>query len=80
LTYTFVNTGAAGNNLVDVAAPAGVIAGTFTLAGTVVVVSAATTIRLTKGTSILGDSVTLVSDGTNWYIESSTGIWAQQAP
>ncbi len=80
LWYTIVNTGAAGNNLVDVAITDGVISGTFTLAGTVVVVSVATTIRNTKGTSIKGDAVTLVSDGTGWFIQSSAGIWAQQAP
>ncbi len=80
LTYTFVNTGAADNNLVDISIADGVISGTFTLAASVVEVSVATTIRNTKTGSVKGDSVTLTSDGTGWFITASTGIWAQQAP
>lgn len=80
LTYTFVNTGAAGNNLIDIAIADGVISGTFTLAASVVAVSVATTIRNTKSSSIKGDSVTLTSDGTGWFVVASTGIWEQQAP
>ena len=80
LTYTFVNTGVADNNLVDIAIADGVISGTFTLAASVVEVSVATTIRNTKTGSVKGDSVTLVSDGIGWLITATTGIWAQQAP
>ena len=80
LFYTFVNTGADDNNLVDIAIADGVIAGTFTLAASVVVVSLATTIRNTKSGANKGDFVTLASDGVGWFIVASSGIWAQQAP
>jgi hypothetical protein len=34
----------------------------------------------TQGTSRIGDSITVVSDGVSaWYIESVTGTWAREA-
>ena len=80
LTYTFVNTGADDNNLIDIVVADGVIAGTFTLAASTVVVSVSTTIRNTKTGANKGDFVTLTSDGVGWFIVASSGIWAQQAP
>ena len=80
LTYTFVNTGAATNNNVIVHTTTNIIFGTFTLALTIVIASAENTLTNTAGTSVKGDSVTLVSDGTAWYIIGSTGIWAATAP
>lgn len=80
LTYTFVNTGAATNNNILVDSGTVEIFGTFTLAGTVVVADQETLLTNTQGTSVKGDSVTLVSDGTAWFIIASTGIWAATAP
>jgi len=80
LFYTFVNTGADDNNLIDIVINDGVIAGTFNEAAAVTVVSVATTIRNTKVGANKGDFVTLASDGVGWFIVASSGLWAQQAP
>ncbi|MFZ2950898.1 MAG: hypothetical protein WA003_15595 [Desulfuromonadaceae bacterium] len=77
---TFVNIGAAGNNLLTINPDnADQIFGTVTLAASVVAVagSAGDAVSNTKATTIRGDSMTLVGDGTDgWYITASTGIWA----
>lgn len=83
VTYTFVNTGADGNNLIDVD-PTGTgsgIHGTITLAASVVVLDGTDGdyVRNTKATSTTGDSITLVSNGADWFVTASTGIWASQA-
>lgn len=82
---TFVNTGAAGNNIVTVTpVAADGISGTFTLAASVVVDAGVVSksIMNTAATSQAGDSVTLIGTGvtgsTAWIVLSSTGIWAAQ--
>ncbi len=79
---TFVNIGAAGNNIITIAsAVADYIAGTLTLAATVVVKGTTTNKDLinTKTTSQVGDFARLVGDGIGgWYIIGSAGIWASE--
>ena len=79
---TFVNVGAAGNNNVRIDPDnADYIAGTFTLAASVVVkdTTDGNYIDNTKGTSKPGDSVTIVGNGVGgWFITASTGIWASE--
>tara|TARA_R100001463_G_scaffold11656_1_gene32464 strand:+ start:5743 stop:6141 length:399 start_codon:yes stop_codon:yes gene_type:complete len=82
LKFTFVNTGADGNNIITLSPQAtDSIWGTITLAGSVVDLGGVANKDLinTKGTAIKGDAVTLVSDGTDWYVTASTGIWAAEA-
>ena len=82
LKFTFVNTGADGNNIITLSPQStDGIWGTITLAGSVVDLGGVANKDLinTKGTAIKGDAVTLVSDGTDWYVTSSTGIWAAEA-
>lgn len=81
--FTFVNIGAAGNNIITIdPVTADGIAGTITLAATVVARpgTANTNLVNTKATALPGDSVKLIGtgvSGTNaWIIASSTGIWA----
>lgn len=81
--YTFINHGAAGNNIITVA-PQAVdgIAGTITLASSVVtrVGTVNTALVNTKATSTKGNAVTIIGTGVTgtgaWYIKESTGIWA----
>lgn len=80
--YTFVNSGADANNIITISPnSADAIWGTITLAGTVVDLGGVDDKDLinTKVTSIKGDSVELVCDGTDWYVQNSTGIWAAEA-
>lgn len=81
--FTFINIGAAGNNIITVSPDAADgIAGTITLASSVVtrVGTVDTDLVNTKATSTKGNSVKIVGTGTTgtgaWYIVSSTGIWA----
>jgi hypothetical protein len=83
LEFTFINTGAAGNNIITVApVAADGICGTITLASSVVtrVGTVNTTLVNTKATSTLGNSVKIVGTGATgtkaYVIVSSTGIWA----
>lgn len=83
LEYTFINDGAAGNNIITISPQAADgIAGTITLAASVVtrVGTVDTDLVNTKGTSTKGNSVKLVGTGIAgtgaYYIASSTGIWA----
>ena len=85
LKYTFINTGAAGNNIVTISpVAADGISGTITLAAAVVVDAGVVNKDLinTKATAKAGDSVTLIGTGvtgtTAWIIVSSTGIWAAE--
>lgn len=82
LKLTFVNTGADANNIITLS-PAATdgIWGTITLASSVVDLGGAANKDLinTKASAIKGDSVTLVSDGTDWYVTASTGIWAAES-
>ena len=82
LKFTFVNTGADGNNIITLSPQStDGIWGTITLAGSVVDLGGVANKDLinTKGTAIKGDSVTLVSDGTDWFVTASTGIWAAES-
>lgn len=86
LKYTFINTGAAGNNAVNISpVAADGISGTITLASSVVVDAGVVNKDLinTTGTSKAGDSVTIIGTGvtgvTAWIIVSSTGIWAAES-
>ena len=82
LKFTFVNTGADGNNIITLSPQStDGIWGTITLSGSVVDLGGVANKDLinTKGTAIKGDSVTLVSDGTDWFVTASTGIWAAES-
>ena len=81
--YTIINTGANANNIITISPQAADgIAGTITLAGTVVVRAGTVNVDLvdTKATSKVGDSVTIIGTGiagvSAWIIKGSTGIWA----
>ena len=83
--YTFINSGAAGNNIITISPQAADgISGTITLAATVVVDAGVVNKDLinTKATSKCGDTVTLIGTGnagtSAWIIASSTGIWAAE--
>ena len=83
--YTFINFGAAGNNIVTISpVAADGISGTITLAATVVVDAGVVDKDLinTNATSQCGDTVKLVGTGVTgtkaWIIVHSTGIWAAQ--
>ena len=83
LEYKFVNSGAAGNNIITVSPQAADgIAGTITLASSVVarVGTVDTDLVNTKATSKLGDSVSICGTGvagtSAYIIDGSTGIWA----
>ena len=82
LTYTFVNSGADGNNILTISpAAADAIHGTTGNAGAVVLsgVDDKDCIN-TKGTATTGDMITLVGDGvTGWFVLSSSGIWASES-
>lgn len=83
LDFTFINIGAAGNNIITISPQAADgIAGTITLASSVVtrVGTVDTDLVNTKATSTKGNSVRLIGTGVAgtgaYYIVSSTGIWA----
>lgn len=85
LEYTFINFGAAGNNILTISpVAADGISGTITLAATVVVDAGVVDKDLinTKATSQCGDTVKLLGTGVTgtkaWIIVHSTGIWAAQ--
>lgn len=86
LTFTVVNSGAAGNNIVKLSpiATEG-ITGTVTLASSVVVMDGTLNkaVQNTKATSNPGDMLTVVGTGQPgtkaWIITAATGIWARQS-
>ena len=85
LDFTFINTGAAGNNLITISpVAADGISGTITLASSVVVDAGVVNKDLinTKATAKTGDTVRLIGTGVTgtkaWVIASSTGIWAAE--
>lgn len=39
-------------------------------------ITTTTTLTNTQGTAVVGDAITIVSDGTAWWIEAQTGIFA----
>lgn len=86
ISYKFINSGAAGNNIITVSPQAADgIAGTVTLASSVVVLDGTIDKDAinTKATSQAGDSLCILGTGTAgttaWLVEGSTGIWAQEA-
>lgn len=86
ISYKFINSGAAGNNIITVSpAAADGIAGTITLASSVVVLDGTVDKDAinTKATSQAGDALSIIGTGTAgttaWLVESSTGIWAREA-
>lgn len=80
--FTFVNTGADGNNLITLSPAAG-----DAIRGTVANAAADSTASgvdgkdfvNTKATANRGDFVKLVMIGADWYITDGVGIWASQA-
>ncbi len=86
LRFKFMNSGAAGNNIITVSPQAADgVSGTITLAASVVVDAGVVDkdIINTKATSEAGDSLEIVGTGvagtTAWLVGSSTGIWAAEA-
>ena len=81
--FTFVNSGADGNNLITLSpAAADAIFGTVQNAAADSVASGADDKDFvnTKATANKGDRITLVSDGvTGWFILDGVGIWASEA-
>ena len=85
LRYTFINSGADGNNIMTISpAAADGIAGTITLAGTVVQLDGTVNKDAinTKASALLGDTITLVGSGVTgtgaWFVEGSAGIFARE--
>jgi len=80
LVYTFINSGADGNNIITISPNASdAIHGTVTLAGSVVEFSGSDDADIvnTKATANTGDMIQLIGDGSaGWYSTMSQGIWA----
>lgn len=79
LSYTFVFQQTAGNTQMTIATgTASIIRAKTTGAGTTTINTTATTgsLRNTTATSLRGDLVTLVSDGTDWYATATQGTWS----
>lgn len=83
LKFTFINSGADGNNLITISPNADdAIFGTIANAAADSVASGVVDkdIVNTKATSNKGDRITLVGDGADgWYIVEGVGIWASEA-
>lgn len=77
LEFTFVCGHASGEILIDQAGSE-VINCKASEGGAAVATAAGTGIKNTAATNVLGDSITLVSDGTSWYATNQSGIWASQ--
>jgi hypothetical protein len=84
LKYTFICGHASGEILVN---PTGSVVTTITTFGAVgsdadtaiIATAAGTGIKNTAATNAIGDSITLISDGTGWYsVGITSGIWASQ--
>ena len=71
LRYTFQNTGAATAVLLSILPATGEKIHFVTSVATKKLLN-------TKATSVMGDHVTLVSDGTGWYVTSIVGTWAKE--
>jgi len=39
-------------------------------------ITTTTTLTNTQGTAVVGDAITIVCDGTNWFMTSQTGVFA----
>jgi hypothetical protein len=79
--FTFINSGAAGNNILDVAAAStdafyGTLWNPSTTVGTIVTSATGSTLSNTKTTAKKGDTVSIYSTGAAaWIITRSTGTW-----
>lgn len=69
LTYTFV----VANTTAGFTVTGGTIKAKTSAAGTAI---SGTTLTNTQGTAVVGDTITLVCDGTNWVMTSQSGIFA----
>lgn len=82
LEYTFINSGADGNNIITISPNASdALHGTITLAASVVELSGTDDkdVINTKNTANTGDMIKIVSDGIEgWFVLASTGIWASE--
>jgi hypothetical protein len=71
LRYTFVCGSAAGELNIDPGAA------TYKITGPGITVVATKDLKNTAATNVLGDTVTMVSDGTDtWWVTAISGIWA----
>lgn len=84
LRYTFICGHADGEILINPTASDDITITTFAAVGAdadtaIVTTTGATGIKNTAATNAVGDSVTLVSDGTKWFgVGITSGIWAAQ--
>jgi hypothetical protein len=84
LRYTFICGHASGEILIDQAASEVITITSFAAVGVdadtgIIATAAGTGIKNTAATNAIGDSITLISDGTGWYsIGIGSGIWASQ--
>lgn len=69
LTYTFVTA----NVTAGFTVTGGTIKAKTNAAGTAI---SGTTLTNTQATAVVGDTITLVADGTNWVMTSQSGIFA----
>lgn len=69
LTYTFV----VDNVTAGFTVTGGTIKAKTNAAGTAI---SGTTLTNTQGTAVVGDTITLVADGTNWVMVAQSGIFA----
>lgn len=84
LIYTFIAGHADGEILIDPNGTESITATAFAAVGAdadtaIVAVTSGTGIKNTAASNAVGDSITLVSDGTSWYgVGIASGIWATQ--
>ena len=69
VSYKFIVTQATITTDWVITAATAVLMGALLEAGLVVLVAAGTTINIEVATDVLGDWVSVVSDGTNWYVD-----------
>lgn len=82
LRYTFVNSGASGNNIVKIS-PAATDGITGTVGSVTVDGTINKAVQNTKSTAKTGDNITLIGTGEPgvkaWIILSGVGVWAKEA-
>lgn len=71
VNYKFIVSTTVATSNWTIVAPAAVIQGSAQVAGAVIAASDEDTITLVVAKALPGDWVSLVSDGTNWYVEGS---------
>jgi hypothetical protein len=83
LTYTFIvkviATSGIGHSIGLNGAAEKVWGQTFTIPGVALAATAGKGLTNTQATAVIGDNVTVTSDGTDWYARPIQGIWAQSA-